>query len=981
MFVSRNHLLAFVLVLCYSQALLSKTIRPVYDFRQMALPMVGTSAHGHTFPGATLPFALVQLSPDTRIDGSWDGCSGYHYSDSIIYGFSHTHLSGTGCSDYGDISFLPTFSAYPLRTYVPSGNAPITFHHASEKAEPGYYAVKLSNGIQVELTSTNRVGFQKYTYDKDGFTWISLDLEHRDELIEGKINQIDAQTFSGLRRSKAWAQDQWVYYYFQINREAEKVEIQQNAKGEYSLHLGYTVKKGESILIKTALSSVNEQGAKNNLQTELSDWNFNKTKEKAAAQWQAALGVIQVYGGTLAEQQNFYTALYHCMMHPNVMNDVDGRYRGRDNKVYKDSLNNHYTVFSLWDTYRALHPLLNIIDKQRSHDFMMTFKAQFEQSGRLPMWELWGNETNCMIGFHSVSVIWNAYLKNVISIAELSALYPAVYAEAMSNRTGLDLLRQKGYLSVEDESESVSKTLEYSFNMYCVSKIAEVLSYAEIEGCQTALKLKDDAEQFMSYANAWRNLRDAQTGFMTPRANGNWLEQFDPKQVNNHYTEANAWQYTFAVQHQAKAIQNDTLLSRLFNTASKTSGREQADITGLIGQYAHGNEPSHHFAYLFTDMDSTAKYVKRILETMYSPSPDGLSGNEDCGQMSAWYVFSAMGLYPANPASTELVFGHMLFDSVRLNLENGPCILYKQAPPQTALKSGQYRKARSISHLSSHSVIYHGYDLEQPKAIQFCVPDSVSPEFSLSAPVIIGAKEVFKDSINVQLLSNNIASELGNYKTIISYTTDGSEPQLSSYKYLTAKSISIQRTTTLKAREFVVDQTGAVLAKSPIASAHLFQYDHDYSVSTKGQYNPQYSGGGNNAVVDGLKGDKDWRKGRWQGFQGQNVEFIVDLKSNPKFDTISIGLLKDVRAWICLPMVELDGSNDGINFTNLTAGDFTYPLTDLEVERVVMPFTSNSKNYRYRYYKIKLWNAGKLPAWHPGANGESFIFIDEIEFK
>ena len=951
------------------------------NYTQFVKPMVGTAGHGHTFPGATLPFAMVQLSPDTRVDGSWDGCSGYHYSDSVIYGFSHTHLSGTGCSDYGDISFMPTFTTFPVRTYVPTFNNRKTFDRNSEQSTPGYYAVKLTNGILVELSATLRTGIQKYTYPKDGFTWITLDLNHRDQLLEGLITEIDHQTFSGFRRSKAWAEDQLVYFYTRINKPAEQIIIQKDSTGNYKLHLGYKVKSGESILIKTALSSVDEQGARVNMDAELKHWRFETVKRDAALAWNVELNRINVYGGTLKEQQNFYTALYHCMMHPNIMNDVNGQYRGRDKRIYKDSLNNHYTVYSLWDTYRALHPLLNIIDPKRSHDFIMSFKAQFEQSGRLPMWELWGNETNCMIGFHSVSVIWNAYLRNVISINELAELYPAIYAEAMSNRTGLDVFRQKGFLSVEDESESVSKTLEYSFNMDCVSKIAEVLSYAAIEGCQSVLSLRDQSEMFKQYANAWRNVRQAETGFMAPRVNGDWLKDFDPKQVNNHFTEANAWQYTFAVQHQASDIQNDSLLSRLFNTGSKTSGREQADITGLIGQYAHGNEPSHHYAYLFQTLDSSAKYVKQICETMYSPKPDGLCGNEDCGQMSAWYVFSAMGIYPANPASTELVFGHLLFDSVRINKAQGPCRIYRQLPKDLSQFNNKYVKSRSIPHLLSGEKYYYGYKTKVPKAIHCGVIDDKMPELYVSAPIVKGAKEVFKDSIVIELVNNDVQKDLKGYSTFVTYTTDGSEPTQKTRRIRDNTRLSLFKTTELKAKTFVSDDSGKIIAESPMAVSKLLQYNKPYTLAINGQYNVQYSAGGDHAVIDGLKGDKDWRKGRWQGYQGQNISFTIDLKSEQRVDSIVVGLLKDIRAWICLPMVELQASNDGEHFQMINAGDFPNAWSDLEVGRVVMPFNAGPLGYHYRYYRILLYNAGKLPEWHPGANGESFIFIDEIEFK
>ncbi len=956
---------AFVAVFCFCSSLIAQN-----NYTQYVKPFVGTGGHGHTFPGATLPFAMVQLSPDTRIDGSWDGCSGYHYSDTVIYGFSHTHLSGTGCSDYGDINFMPTFVSKPIVHIASEGKLFYTFNHKSESASPGYYTVTLNNGIKVELSATTRVGIQKYTYKQKGYAWITLDLNHRDQLIEGLITEIDKQTFSGYRRSKAWAEDQLVYFYTKVNKIADKVNIRKDSTGKYVMHLGYWVNAGESILVKTSISSVDENGAKNNLESELPHWDFNKVKSDANKTWNIELNRIKVYGGTLIEKQNFYTALYHCMIHPNIMNDVDGRYRGRDKQVHKADGFNYYTVFSLWDTYRALHPLLNIIDKKRSHDFIMTFKAQYEQSGRMPMWELWGNETNCMIGFHSVSVIWNAYLQNVISKKELEEIYPAVYAEAMNNRTGLDKFREKGFLSIEDESESVSKTLEYAFNMHCVAKIAMELMNAEIEGCQRALQLMDEVQMFTEYANAWKNLKDVNTGFMVPRSNGGWIKEYDPSQVNNHFTEANAWQYTFAVQHERGAIfGNYRLLSRLFNTNPKTSGREQADITGLIGQYAHGNEPSHHVAYLFNNLDSTQRYVKRICKDFYKPTPDGLIGNEDCGQMSAWYVFSAMGFYPANPASKEMIFGNMLFDSVRFVQGDGTAVIHKIfKDPDYAINYGRMSLIRDFGKEKEY---HFGYDYLYDVGM-----DNIGNKI-ISAPIIHSASEVFKGTQKVAISSN---TDYGTSRIMSKfyYTLDGTEPTVNSMEYFGGDSLIIGQSCLLKAIE--VDFKGHV---SKPAIARFYQYSNDYSVTYNCVYNKQYTAGGNNGLIDGLKGDVDWRKGRWQGFQGQNFEVIIDLQKVTAIDTVIIGFLEDRRSWIFMPNeVLVYGSNDGVKFDFMTStSDINDPKDkDLDTQRKSLEFDLNVK-YQYRYIKVKAINYGKLPAWHPGAGGDAFIFVDEIEVK
>ncbi len=947
-----KRLVLLVLIIAATSACAQK--KSLKEYTQYVNPMVGTGGHGHTFPGATLPFGMVQLSPDTRIDGSWDGCSGYHNSDSFIYGFSHTHLSGTGCSDYGDFNFMPTFVTKPIKPITSEGKLYYTFDRKTESASPGYYTVTLNNGIKVELSATTRAGIQKYTYKNKGYAWITLDLNHRDILIEGLITEIDKQTFSGFRRSKAWAEDQLVYFYTKINKQADAVYVVKDSSGTYRMHLGYWVNAGESILVRTAISSVDEKGAQNNLENELNHWDFKLVKQQANAAWNTELNRIKAYGGTLTEKQNFYTALYHCMIHPNIMNDVDGRYRGRDKQVHKAEGFNYYTVFSLWDTYRALHPLLNIIDKKRSHDFIMTFKAQYEQSGRLPMWELWGNETNCMIGFHSVSVIWNAYLNNVITKQELADIYPAVYAEAMNNRTGLDKFREKGFLSIEDESESVSKTLEYAFNMHCVARIAFILGKPE------------DEQKFEQYSQAWKNLKDVKTGFMVPRSNGGWIKDYDPAQVNNHFTEANAWQYTFAVQHENGAVfGNYNLLSKLFNTSPKTSGREQADITGLIGQYAHGNEPSHHVAYLFNDIDSTQKYVKQICKDFYHPTPDGLIGNEDCGQMSAWYVFSAMGFYPADPSSIEMVFGNMLFDSVRFVQGDGSAVIHKNLTKSSVLKNKPF--VRSNDCMLGEEVYYWGYDFPRDGAIEDeknCV---------ISAPIINANSEVFNGSQKITIEANNIYMKPRTDSRFY-YTLDGTKPDKNSKEYTIGDTLLISQSCLLKVIE--IDSRSFV---SQPAIARFYKYSNDYSITYNCVYNKQYTAGGDKGLIDGLKGDIDWRKGRWQGYQGQNFEVIIDLKKVMEIDTIEVGFMEDRRSWIFYPrFVEVFGSIDGVNYESITAGDY---LNTYEKEMFTSrdPFLFKIKKSNLRYIKVFAENYGKLPAWHPGAGGDAFIFVDEIE--
>lgn len=923
-------------------------------------PMIGTGGHGHTFPGATTPFGMIQLSPDTRIDGSWDGCSGYHSSDSIIYGFSHTHLSGTGCSDYGDIAFMPSFSKKKESKKMMMEKRKAVFHHENEKAEAGYYSVLIPH-IQVELTATTRAGMQRYMYDEDGIAAITLDLNHRDELLNGSIVAVNKTTYKGYRRSRAWAKDQLVYYAFEVSQEPSKVQMLPGGKKEQGmvrLVLYFNVKKGQQLLIKTGLSTVDEEGASRNLNTEMPGWDFEGIRSAAVKSWNSELGKIEVTDADESRKKIFYTALYHCMIHPNVLNDVDGRYRGRDRQVHKAEGFNYYTVFSLWDTHRALHPLLNIIDPKRSHDFVRTFLEQYKESGRLPMWELWGNETNCMIGFHSVSVILDAYKKEVIERSLLEEIYTAVKAEAMSDRFGLPKFREKGYLEIEDESESVSKTLEYSYDMWCVAEIAGILQKT------------DDEKYFRRLSYGWQNVYDTNKGFMRPRKNGGWLSPFDPYEVNNNYTEANAWQYSFFVPPYSEHLPN---VSRLFTAKTKTTGREQSDISGLIGQYAHGNEPSHNFAYLLSNLE-TQKYVKQILTTLYGAGHDGLCGNEDCGQMSAWYVLSAMGFYPVCPGNNEYALGYPLFAEVKIHTGNNTVFTIRNN------RSSEYYTTAVLSNASGTFGItrLHFEDLQLEGTLTFgntktaVTRPEAAPlpldESYLPAPIINAEKQVFKGS-------NKITFEypfLLRGGSTIYYSTTYSNPDEHATPYTAP--IDINASTNFFA---VLYQNGH---HSVTTHAWFKKLPTDWEVTLHSQYNKQYTADGPDGLIDGLRGETDWRKGRWQGYQAQDFEAVIDMKTDTLLHQMGAGFLQDTRSWILMPLhVDFFTSADGVKWTPYATVKNTVHDTDMTVQ--LKEFITPEKPVTCRYIKVSAKNYGKLPAWHPGAGGDAFIFTDEIWIK
>jgi predicted alpha-1,2-mannosidase len=934
------------------------------DYTPYVKPMVGTGGHGHTFPGAVVPFGMVQLSPDTRNDGSWDGCSGYHYSDSLIYGFSHTHLSGTGCSDYGDILLMPTLkkpawdrAAYPAR-----------FSHKGEKASAGYYSVKFSDDpVLAELTTTARVGFHKYTFLREGSASVFLDLTHRDKLLEGEIKRVDEKTIEVFRRSEAWAKNQYCYARIECSK---PFRLDKNADGIRAF-LGFAVKKGEAVMFKVALSQVDYEGAKKNMQAELPHWDFVKVRQEAREAWNRELSKIEVKTKNIAYLQNFYTALYHCMIHPSLSSDVDLRYRGNDLKVHTGK-RDHYTVFSLWDTFRALHPLFTIIEQKRSGDFIQTFLDIYKESGMLPVWELSGNETYCMIGYHSASVIADALVKGIGDYDTLAVL-EALVSSSTAGRAAISKYATKGYLAADDEPESVSKTLEYAYDDWCIAQVAR------------AAKKQDVYLRYMKRAGSWANVFDKQTGFMRPRYNGGWYSPFDPREVNNHYTEANSWQYSFFVPHDLQALVQahggeaafEKKLDQLFAVSSKTTGRQQADISGLIGQYAHGNEPSHHMSYLYTLVGAgakTQKLVWKLLHEMYQPRPAGLCGNEDCGQMSAWYVMSSIGFYPVTPGLPQYAIGTCLFDEVAVHLENGNTFTVKTSRSKpgdfyvkkVSLSNNPFQPALTQLH---HMDIMRGGTFEmmltgEPKQTTFGKNPKLMEAKAglLSAPVLNGER-VFRDSALVTIAPGGT--------DVLSWCSLNGQPVKRC-----EKPFAVKETSTILAYSTRGNDTSA------ISEGTFYRLMHpEWKVLYNYKYNSQYQGGGEQALIDGIYGDVNWRKGSWQGLQGKDVELLLDLGRETSVGTVVLSALQDTRSWIVFPQrVTVMYSADAKTYKTFGETKNSIPADSMEVQTQKLTMIS-APPVQARYLKLKLVQFGKLPEWHPGKGGDSFIFIDEIEVK
>jgi predicted alpha-1,2-mannosidase len=939
--------------------ILLPTLLFAQDFAKHVNPFIGTGGHGHTFPGATVPYGMVQLSPDTRIDGSWDGCGGYHYDDNTIYGFSHTHLNGTGVSDYGDIMLMPMMSepSFDNKVYASA------FSHANEKASAGFYAVKLDkHNIDVRLTTSTRVGFHEYTFNKAGQANIILDLNHRDKLLYGEIRIVNPTTIEILRRSEAWARDQYVYARIEFNvplkvnqvkeENKENTKLERIFKGtELALSFSKQVKKGEKILVKVALSPTSYEGAKLN-SSEIKHWDFEKAHKAAIALWNKELSKIEVTSDDKDKLAIFYTALYHTMMQPNIAQDLDGKYRGRDNQIHTAEGFDYYTVFSLWDTFRGAHPLYTLIDKKRTSDYINTFIKQYEQGGRLPVWELASNETDCMIGYHSVSVIADAMAKGITGF-DYEKAFEASKASAMRDVLGLEAYKKNGFISMDDEHESVSKTLEYAYDDWCIAQMAQLLNK------------KEDYQYFMKRSQNWKNIFDWETGFMRPKKNGGWDKPFDPREVNNNFTEGNSWQYSFFVPQDIEGLiqahggkdKFEAKLDALFNAESKTTGREQVDVTGLIGQYAQGNEPSHHMTYLYNYVgkpEKTKEKVHYILNNFYKNTPDGLIGNEDCGQMSAWYVLSSMGIYAVTPGKREWSSVEPYFDKIKINLEF-------DSPSREITKSSSLKKLM----LFEMSNEYH----EEMGAVEAIDIDYINAKKIIPVPVIQAESKAFKDKLKIELKSQNSKDD-------IYFIINDKDDHLAKKMFVKfTKPFEILQTSTIEA--YVKTNEG----QSNTIFATFFKKPNNYSINIKSKYNPQYHAGGPEGLLDGILGTENWRKGDWQGYQSQDFEAVVDLQEVKNVTEISARFLQDQRSWILMPTkVEYYISDDNVNFTYF--GSVNNTLDPKIEENIILNFIANeTKNKKARYVKVIAKNFGKLPEWHQGFGGDAFIFVDEINIK
>ena len=814
-------------------------------------PFIGTGFHGHTYPGATVPFGAVQLSPDTRA-GNWDACAGYHYDDSTITGFSHTHLSGTGCIDLGDLLIRPTTQSIDLSKKTIC--TPTVFRHEDEKAEAGYYAVLLhEEGIRAELTATAHTGVHRYTFPKESTPTVIVDLKHsldNEHIYESSLQVVNPHEMTGMRNTRGWSDNQRIYFVIQCSQPFEKATLVSNQKAlegkeaegtDLQALLKFKDHTSEPIVMKMGLSIVSVENARENLQAEVEGFDFDAVKQAAYHTWNDAVSAIKVEGGTEEQKTNFYTALYHSMVVPNVVSDVNGQYRRHDQTIGQLPQGAvQYSTFSLWDTFRAWNPMMTLIDTTLVTNMIHSFLHIYDASGELPLWPLSAGETGTMIGYHSASVIADAYMKGIRGFDAEKAL-EALVVSSEKNQKGADYYISKGFIPSNIKKESISCLLEFAYDDWCIAQLAQALGKQEIY------------DTYIRRSQQYLNVFDGATRFFRPkRMDGNWETPFNPNEVGRAYTEATAWQYRFFVPHDVNGMVQlfggkeafTSALDDIFHTDAQVDG-DLVDITGLIGQYAHGNEPSHHIAYLYNYIGQpwkTQAMTRRLLDEMYAPTPEGIVGNEDCGQMSAWYILSSLGLYAVCPGSNEFTFTTPLFEKATLQLANGKTLTITANHPEKNLYIDKVElNGKEIeTNFVTYEQLMGGGELhfsltDQPNRKRGVTADSAPYSFTkeavVSIPYVDKDLNLFMDSVTVNLATATAGAT-------VHYTLDGSEPTQQSPVFNAP--LVLKNTTQINAKAFKdgfqPSSTLSILATKAVLNRGKIILDHQPKNGTTYKY-------------------------------------------------------------------------------------------------------------------------------------------------
>ncbi|WP_295938825.1 GH92 family glycosyl hydrolase [uncultured Alistipes sp.] len=849
-------------------------------------PFIGTGYHGHTYPGATTPFGMVQLSPDTRA-GNWDACAGYHYDDTTIKGFSHTHLSGTGCADLADILFHPAMR--PLAAgddeYLVE---PYSFSHKDERASCGYYSVKLpAEGIDVELTASPRTGVHRYTFNGDGPRYVVIDLMHTitEEVIDMReLRQAAGDRIEGMRRTQGWVTDHYVFFSARFSEPFADVRL----LGDKQAVLTFAPEV-RSLTVAVGLSPVSAENARQNSLTEVPELDFDAVHARAVDLWRAALGDIVVEGRSRDELTNFYTAQYHTKVTPNVMSDVNGQYRRHDQTIGQlPEGEAYYSTFSLWDTFRAWNPLQTLVDAELVNDMIRSMLEMYDATGELPIWPLASGETGTMIGYHAVSVIADAYLKGIRGYDAEKAL-TAMIRSSNINKKGSDYYVTQGFIPSNIKRESVSCALEYAYDDWAIARMAQAMGRDTV--------FEEYAQRALNYINVF----DGSTRFFRGRqADGNWSEPFEEFATGRDYTEATPWQYRFFAPHDVNGMiqlfgSREAFvreLDRLFTLESDLMQLDVGDVTGLMGQYAHGNEPSHHMAYLYNYVGEpwkTQELTRRLLREMYAPTPAGIIGNEDCGQMSAWYIFSSLGFYPVCPGSNEFALTAPQFPKAVVRLANGRTLTVtaNATPRNVYIRSVTLNGAPVDVNFITYEQLMQGGELKfelQAQPDYNRGTDAAAAPYSLTRGAVVSIPYTTQ---NVSLFSEPIAVDLATTTggAEIRYTLDGSQPDESSALYTAP--VVVDRSLTLRAKGF----------KAGAESSRTLTLDAEKAVFRRGLRAAavaSHPGVGYTYYEGAFSSVKDIRRGKYVSAGTMPEPSIADAPQEDHFGYIFAG-------WILIP--------------------------------------------------------------------------------
>ena len=1006
--ILRSSVLLALSLFLFSCQTESEVTAPPKDYLAYVDPMIGTGGHGHTFPGATVPFGMVQLSPSNDYKG-WDWSSGYHYSDTIIKGFAHNHISGPGLAGLGDILFMPSLSpdAGPGTEEDADAGYRARFTHDNEEASAGYYAVNLhEEDIQVELTAGRRMGYHQYTFNGGDSSFIIVDPNHsiNENILDAEVEQISETEIRGYKYCEGWsAGERTMHFYaefsqpiasFGLTKEGNPVSGNKGSGKGVVAQLGFDLAPGDSVLVRVALSSVSAEGARKNFLAEAVP-DFKTAHQAAREEWSAVLDKIAIEGATEKQYRIFYTGMYHAFISPNLISDVDGKYYV-EGEVFESDIP-QYSNYSTWDTYRALHPMFTIIEQEKTAEFVNSLSSRVVDAGvGLPSWECLGYDNRCMIGYSAVSPMTDAVLKDVPGIDQEAAYAAARYAafdrtkhSSVSDVNGMDEYLKYGYVTAETGA-SVSKTTEQNYSDWTIGRVAEKLGKEK------------DAELFDLRAIGYRNLFDPESGYLMPRTSAGTLLQLDTSKWNSmkgHYISGNIWAYSAYTPHDMRGIIQlhgertayANWLESVFTNESPVAGHQHVDISGFIGKYGHGDEPGHHMAYLFNYVGKpwlTQQYVYEIMTTMYQDTPDeGFINNEDLGQMSAWYLMSALGMYQVAPGDGVFQLGAPLHPKATVNLESGKTFTVlgtNVSPKNKYVQEVRLNGEAYAKNYLSYEAIMAGGTLEfvmgpQPNKNWGHRPEDTSigdfddqaealvPVTGTPAPYDTEEGAFFADTRNITL---GCAAE----QASIFYTTDGTEPDQSSKPY--QGPITIRQDGVLKAIAYQPGLKPSAIYEKPYFKSLFAALPTGYPRYEVAQDNFPYGQDGGHLMFDEQIGSDNYSDNKWTGIK-DDLNIQLDLGTTPLVSIVSIGYLIDTNSWIFPP--DKIRVRAGTSPDQLTEVGFMDLPQQTEHENSVQRLNLEIIPGNYRYVAIDLINYGAAPTWHgEGKAGELWIFVDEI---